>query len=113
MAENLRKLVSNDFLRTMYENLERWQRDYNVSGRRGGAWAGCPSGALHSPPPPPALVRPGVGGPVVCKAPVMGIPNQPRTPDAGKEGPTTGVCWRRLFFPRREVALRMRSGVEL
>nr|KAF6393851.1 spermatogenesis associated 18 [Pipistrellus kuhlii] len=31
MAENLRKLVSNDFLRTMYENLERWQRDYNTN----------------------------------------------------------------------------------
>ncbi|ELK34742.1 Mitochondria-eating protein [Myotis davidii] len=30
MAETLRKLVSNDFLRTMYENLERWQRDYNI-----------------------------------------------------------------------------------
>ncbi|EPQ01411.1 Mitochondria-eating protein [Myotis brandtii] len=31
MAETLRKLVSNDFLQTMYENLERWQRDYNIS----------------------------------------------------------------------------------
>ncbi|XP_015415566.1 PREDICTED: mitochondria-eating protein [Myotis davidii] len=31
MAETLRKLVSNDFLRTMYENLERWQRDYNTN----------------------------------------------------------------------------------
>nr|KAF6389023.1 spermatogenesis associated 18 [Myotis myotis] len=31
MAETLRKLVSNDFLRTMYENLELWQRDYNTN----------------------------------------------------------------------------------
>ncbi|XP_070252825.1 mitochondria-eating protein isoform X1 [Myotis yumanensis] len=31
MADTLRKLVSNDFLRTMYENLELWQRDYNTN----------------------------------------------------------------------------------
>lgn len=34
MAENLRKLVASDFLRKLYENLEGWQRDYNVSRAR-------------------------------------------------------------------------------
>ncbi|XP_036097090.1 mitochondria-eating protein [Molossus molossus] len=31
MAENLRKLVSNESLRTMHDNLERWLRDYNTN----------------------------------------------------------------------------------
>lgn len=35
MAENLRKLVSNEYLRTMHDSLERWLREYNVSQRGG------------------------------------------------------------------------------
>lgn len=75
MAENLRKLVSSEFLRTLYENLERWQRDYNVSRRRRrGAGAGLPRSSSPRPPPGWGGVVGPAGGVPLCKAPGVATP---------------------------------------
>lgn len=47
MAENLKKLVSNEFLRSLPEKLERWQKEYSVS--QGGTFPGPPLPAAISP----------------------------------------------------------------